>query len=443
MIIASSAADDLARRAVRIMPGGVSSPVRALRAVGDRPLFIERGVGPRVFDSEGNALIDYIGNWGAGIAGHAHPAVVEAVERAVRDGLGFGASTRAEIELAEEIAARVPGAHRVRFVCSGTEAVMSAIRLARAATGRELIVKFEGCYHGHADALLASAGSGLATLGMASSPGVPEGAARDTLVLPFNDVAQLEHAFERFNHQIACVILEPIAGNMGVVSASAEFLAAARRLTKTHGALLIFDEVMCGFRVARGGAQERLGVQADLVTLGKVIGGGLPAAAYAGPASIMDLVAPAGPVYQAGTMAGNPVAMAAGLATLRLLDDDAYAQLETAGQALERGLKDACAVRGIAAHIERVGSMISIFFGLSAAPRSYAQVRAADHDMFAAFFRAMRSGGVLLPPSGYESWFISLAHDRTAIAETLDVAARALDQFTVASSALLNQGSFA
>ncbi|MCI0631794.1 MAG: glutamate-1-semialdehyde 2,1-aminomutase [Phycisphaerales bacterium] len=441
MLTAPARTEQLAARAARVMPGGVSSPVRALRAVGDGPLFVDRGRGSRLFDAEGAALIDYVCSWGAAIAGHAHPLVIESVERAVRDGLGFGASTRIEVELAEEIADRVPGIERVRFVCSGTEAVMSAVRLARAATQRDLIVKFEGCYHGHSDALLAAAGSGLATLGLPGSPGVPQAAARDTIVLPFNDQSRLEAIFDELGERIACIILEPIAGNMGVVPAGPAFLLAARRLTDEHGALLIFDEVMTGFRVARGGAQERLGVRADLVTLGKVIGGGLPVGAYAGRASLMDLVAPAGPVYQAGTLAGNPVAVAAGLATLRLLDNRAYEQLEAMGQLLQHGLVDGCARRRIEAHVERVGSMISIFFGIHAPPRSYAQVRAADHESFAAFFRAMRARGVLLPPSGFESWFVSLAHDRSAIAGTLDAAANALQALECSLAAPVPQGS--
>jgi glutamate-1-semialdehyde 2,1-aminomutase len=399
--------------------------VRALKAVHDVPLFIERGEGARLIDDRGVSLIDYIGSWGAGIVGHAHPAVLEAVERASRNGLSFGATTRLEVELAEEVVSRVPGVEQLRFVCSGTEAVMSAIRLARAATERTIIVKFEGGYHGHADALLAAAGSGVATLGLGHSPGVPRATTRDTLTLTYNDVAAVDDLFARQGEQIACVIVEPIAGNMGVVPASREFLATLRSLTLAHGALLLFDEVMTGFRVAFGGAQQLTGVQADLVTLGKVIGGGLPVAAYAGRAELMQLIAPAGPVYQAGTLAGNPIGMAAGLATLRLLDLRAYAQLEEAGQQLASGLQRALEAEGVRACVQRAGSMLTVFFG-SGPVRNYHDASHADHDAFARFFRRMRREGVLLPPSGFESWFVSLAHGPAEIAETLAATTRAL-----------------
>jgi glutamate-1-semialdehyde 2,1-aminomutase len=416
----------LAARAEHIMPGGVSSPVRALKAVQDDPLFIARGSGARVISDSGASYIDYIGSWGAGIVGHAHPAVVEAVARAARDGLGFGATSRLEVELAETIVARVPGVEQLRFVCSGTEAVMSAIRLARAATGRATIVKFEGGYHGHADALLVTAGSGVATFGLRNSPGVPEGATRDTLTLPYNDIAAVHELFARQGDRVACVIVEPVAGNMGVVPANPEFLAALRSLTRAHGALLIFDEVMTGFRVAFGGAQQLTGIEADLVTLGKIVGGGLPVAAYAGRAELMQLIAPAGPVYQAGTLAGNPVGMAAGLATLHLLDSRAYAQLEDAGGQLELGLQRELERGEVAARVQRVGSMLTLFFGPGPV-RNYDDARRADHDAFARFFRRMRREGVLLPPSGFESWFISLAHGPAEISGTIAAVARVLN----------------
>jgi glutamate-1-semialdehyde 2,1-aminomutase len=411
----------LAERARRVMPGGVSSPVRALGAVGDDPLFIDRGHGAYVLDADGASLIDYIGSWGAAILGHGHPSVVEAVARAIHDGLGFGATTRLEVELAEVIVERVPGIEQVRFVCSGTEAVMSAIRLARAATRRSLVVKFEGCYHGHSDALLTGAGSGLATLGIASSPGVTEGAARDTMTLPYNDTARVEELFAELGDRVACVLVEPIAGNMGVVPATAAFLASLRALTTAHGALLVFDEVMTGFRVARGGAQELTGITADLVTLGKILGGGLPVAAYAGPAALMQRVAPLGPVYQAGTLAGNPIGMAAGLATLRLLDASAYAKLEWSGERLEVGLRAVLDVANERACVQRVGSMLTVFFGIQREVRDYGDAARTDHRRFADFFRRMRRGGVLLPPSGFESWFLSLAHGSAAIDATLEV----------------------
>lgn len=410
--------DEIAARAARLMPGGVSSPVRALGAVHDSPLIIERAAGARVVDADGHTLIDYIGSWGAAIVGHAHPAVVEAVERAARDGLSFGATTAREVALAEEIVARVPGIEQVRFVCSGTEAVMSALRLARAATGRSLVVKFDGGYHGHADALLGNAGSGVTALGLRGAPGVPHGASRDTITLRYNDVTGIDALFARRGHDIACVIVEPIAGNMGVVPGHPAFLAALRQVTQAHGALLIFDEVMTGFRVARGGAQERLGVRADLVTLGKIVGGGLPVAAYAGPATLMQHVAPVGPVYQAGTLAGSPIGMAAGLATLQLLTPAAYAHLEAVSTQLATGLRLALAGDGVRGVVQQVGAMLTVFFGVDAV-HDHDDAQRADQEAFARLFRALRLRGVLLPPSGYESWFLSLAHGTAEVEETL------------------------
>lgn len=420
----SAETDALHHRALRFMPGGVSSPVRSLHAVADNPCFIDRGIGPRVIDSDGASRIDYICSWGASILGHAHPVVIETVQRVARDGLGFGATSRLEIALAEEVVDRVPGVEQVRFVCSGTEAVMSAIRLARAATGRSLVVKFAGGYHGHSDALLADAGSGRAG-STNEAPGVPEGVSRDTISLRYNDVESFRECVQKHGERIACVIVEPIAGNMGVVPGTAPFLATLRDETEKCGALLIFDEVMTGFRVARGGAQERTGITADIVTLGKVIGGGLPVAAYAARTSLMSLVAPSGPVYQAGTLAGNPVGMAAGLATLQLLDSDAYHTLEHRGALLESGLTRALERAQVEAVIQRVGSMLTIFFG-SSRVWNYADAQHADHTTFAAFFRAMRRQGVLLPPSGFESWFVSLAHQDADIHFTAEAAARSL-----------------
>lgn len=415
----------LFERAKQLMPGGVNSPVRAFSSVGGTPRFIERARGARLWDADGNELVDLIGSWGAMIVGHAHPAVVEEIERAARSGTSFGTPCEAEIELAQEIISRVPSVERVRMVNSGTEAVMSALRLARAATGRSLVIKLEGCYHGHADPLLVRAGSGVATLGLPDSPGVPPSAARETLVAPFGDREAMEALFARHGDGVACVILEPIAGNMGVVEPPEGYLRFVRDLTRRHGALLVFDEVMTGFRVARGGAQELVGVTPDLTTFGKVIGGGLPVGAYAGPASLMDRVAPAGPVYQAGTLSGNPLAMAAGLATMRLLDRAAYEGLEAAGRRLEMGLHTAIDSVGTPATINRAGSMLTLFLGASSVT-DFASARGADHGAYGRFFHEMLVRGVHLPPSGYEAWFLSLAHDEATIDGVVAAAREAL-----------------
>ncbi len=411
--------DALFARALTVLPGGVNSPVRAFRQVGGTPRVIARAQGCHLEDVDGRRYIDYVGSWGAMILGHAHPAVQEAVAEALRDGTSFGTASRREIELAEEVVARVPSIQKVRFVCSGTEAVMSAVRLARAATGRRIVVKFDGGYHGHADGLLVKAGSGVVTFGLPDSPGVPEGATRDTWSLPYNDVAAVEAAFGESGSEIAAVLVEPVAGNMGVVPPAEGFLAALRRLTARHGALLMFDEVMTGFRVARGGAQEKYGIAPDLTTLGKIVGGGLPAAAYGGRAELMDLVAPSGPVYQAGTLAGSPLAMAAGLATLRNLEHEAYLRLESRSAELEAGVRKVLADTGLPGVVQRVGSMLTLFFR-DRPVRSFAEAREADHAGFASFFHGLLDRGVHLPPSGYEAWFVSLAHDTEAIETTLD-----------------------
>ncbi len=404
--------------ALQLMPGGVNSPVRAFGSVGGSPRYICRADGCRIYDVDGREYIDYIGSWGPMIVGHAHPSVREALQQALCCGTSFGACCPAEVELAREIVSRVPSIEKVRLVNSGTEAVMSALRLARAATGRPKFVKFEGCYHGHADALLVQAGSGVATLGLPDSPGVTAGATEDTLVARFNDLGSVQQCFEDHGLEIAAIVVEPVAGNMGVVPPASGFLEGLRRLTRDHSALLIFDEVMTGFRVARGGAQELFGVLPDITTLGKVIGGGLPVGAYGAAAEIMDLVAPQGPVYQAGTLSGNPLAMAAGLATLKLLDERAYARLELGSSRLEQGLIRLLEQSGVSGCVQRVGSMLTLFFGPSEV-RDFTDARAAEHEAFARFFRGMLAGGVHLPPSGFESWFVSTAHDDEAIDETL------------------------
>lgn len=413
--------------AKRILPGGVNSPVRSFRGVGGVPRVIARASGCHLFDIEGRRYIDYIGSWGAMIAGHAHPRVVSALERAVRDGTSFGTPSPPELELAREIVARAGFVGKVRMVNSGTEAVMSAIRLARAATGRNRIVKFAGGYHGHADALLAQAGSGAATLGLPGSPGVTPGAAQDTMTLRFNDLAAAKELFAHQGANIAAVMVEPVAGNMGVVPPDQGFLETLRELTRRAGSLLIGDEVMTGFRVARGGAAERLGITPDLATFGKVIGGGLPVGAFGGRAELMDQIAPAGPVYQAGTLSGNPLAMTAGIATLALLDAAAYQQLERQSARLEEGLCRAFDVAGVKTCIQRVGSMLTVFF-TQGPVRDFDAAKASDHRKFARFFHAMLQRGVHLPPSGYEAWFVSLAHDDAAMDETIAAAREAASE---------------
>ncbi len=415
--------EDLFERGQRVIPGGVSSPVRAYRAVGGTPPFLVRGEGAWVEDADGHLLLDLVQSWGALLFGHAREEIVEAAARAARRGTSFGAPTEGEVLLAEAIVDAVPSVEMVRLVSSGTEAAMSAVRLARGATGRPKILKFAGCYHGHADALLATAGSGVATLGLPDSPGVTPGAAGDTLVVPYNDLDSVRAAFAKAGEQIACVIVEPVAANMGVVPPAPGFLEGLREVTAANGALLIFDEVITGFRLGRGGAQERFGISPDLTVLGKVMGGGFPCAAYGGRRDLMEQVAPAGPVYQAGTLSGNPVAVAAGLAALELIQrEDPYKALEARAEAICAGLEEALA--GTPHAIQREGSLFSVFFGIGEVA-DYEHARAADHTAFARFFHGMLERGVLLPPSGYEGWFLSAAHGDAEVERVLEAAAGA------------------
>jgi len=416
--------DELFARAQRLIPGGVNSPVRAFRSVGGTPRFFARGAGARVWDADGKAYIDYVGSWGPLIVGHAHPDVVRAVQAAAEQGLSFGAPTEIEVEMAAELTRRLPALELVRLVSSGTEATMSAIRLARGYTGRDLIVKFEGCYHGHADALLVKAGSGALTFGQPSSGGVPDDTAAHTVVLDYNDLAGVEAAFARQGDRIAGVIVEPVAGNMNLVAPGPGFLAGLRELCTRHGAVLIFDEVMTGFRVGPQGAQGLYGIHPDLVTLGKVIGGGMPVGAFGGRRDIMERIAPLGPVYQAGTLSGNPVAVAAGLATLRLTDRPGfYDALAARTRELTDGLTAAARRHGLAFSAQAVGGMFGIYFRATP-PTSYAEVMECDKDAFNRFFHAMLEAGVYLAPSAYEAGFVSAAHGPAEIADTIAAAER-------------------
>ena len=402
---------ELYERACRVIPGGVSSPVRAFRAVGGTPLFIARAAGAQVFDADGRSYLDFVGSWGPLIAGHAHPVVVAAVTEALARGTTYGAPCAGEVELAERIVASYPAIEQLRFVSSGTEAVMSAIRVARAATGRDLIVKFAGCYHGHADHLLVAAGSGLATFGRPSSAGVPEAFTSCTRVLPLDDEAAAEALFAREGPRIAALIIEPLPANHGLLPQRHEFLAALRRLTRAHGALLIFDEVISGFRVGRGGAAELIGIAPDMATFGKVIGGGMPVGAFGGARAVMEHLAPLGDTYQAGTLSGNPVAMASGLATLDLmLRDSGWQRLEARGAELERLVKPVLAQAPFPVHLVRVGSLFWLALHEGGAPRTAATLSERAAARFAALFHAMLDRGVYLPPSAYEACFLSLAH---------------------------------
>jgi len=413
-------------RAAERIPGGVNSPARSFRSVGGTPLFIQSAAGAWIHDTEGNAYVDYVGSFGPAIVGHAHPAVVEAVRAAAGDGLSFGAPTERETLLAEHLCERVPSLDMVRLVNSGTEAAMSALRLARGYTGRNLIVKFEGCYHGHVDALLVKAGSGALTHGTPSSPGVPAAVVADTLTLPYNDLDAAASLFAERGDDIACVMVEPVAGNMNCVPPAEGFLEGLRRLCSEHASLLIFDEVMTGFRVGPGGAQARFGVPPDMTALGKVIGGGLPVGAFGGSRAVMEQLAPLGPVYQAGTLSGNPLATAAGLATLKLVDEPGFfPALEERTAELMAGLRQRAAAAGVALTTNQAGAMFGLFFTDAPAVTCLADVMACDAERFARFFQAMLAEGVYLAPSAFEAGFVSAAHDAAAIEHTLDAAERA------------------
>lgn len=417
--------------AQRLFPGGVNSPVRAFRGVGGTPRFLVRGEGSRVYDADGREYIDYVGSWGPLILGHAHPQVVTAVARAAAAGTSFGAPNPTEIELAELIQRAMPSLELMRFVNSGTEAAMSAMRVARAFTQRDLVVKFDGCYHGHADGMLVHAGSGALTFGAPSSAGVPKPVAEQTLVAPYNDADAVEQLFRRHRDQIACIIVEPIAANMGLVLPEAGFLAALKRIAHAHGALLIFDETITGFRVALGGAQGHYGIDPDLTCLGKIIGGGLPVGAFGGRAAIMRLLSPLGDVYQAGTLSGNPIAMAAGAVQLRaLFEPGVYEQLERAGAALEQGVREALRAHSMSAQLHRIGSIFCIFFNAQPV-KDLSGVRGSDAKAYAEFFHAMLDRGVYLAPSAFEVGFISRAHSRADIEGTIAAVNDALSTLRV------------
>ena len=418
--------EELFSRARKVIPGGVSSPVRAFKAVGGSPLFVRKAEGARLWDADGRGFIDYVGSWGPLILGHAHPSVLSAITQAATRGTSYGAPCVGEVELAERVTRLVPTVEKVRFVSSGTEATMSALRLARAVTGRNKILKFEGCYHGHADALLVAAGSGVATLGIPGSPGVPPGTVQDTLVAPFNDVGAVEAVIAAHGRDLAAIIVEPVVGNMGCVAPREGYLQALRDLSREAGALLVFDEVITGFRLSLGGAQARYGVRPDLTCLGKILGGGLPVGAYGGPAALMDQMAPDGPVYQAGTLSGNPLAMAAGCATLDgLLPPRTYERLEALTARLEAGLRVAAAATDLKVTVQRVGSMLTVFF--SPGPiHDFAAAKQCDTALSARFFHGLLARGVYFPPAQFEAAFVSLAHRDSDIDATVEAAAATL-----------------
>ncbi|WP_028950984.1 glutamate-1-semialdehyde 2,1-aminomutase [Sulfurihydrogenibium subterraneum] len=417
-----SKSKELFKEAQNYLVGGVNSPVRAFKSVGADPIFIQKGKGSRIWDVDGNEYIDYVLSWGPLILGHAHDQVINAIKQIANYGTSFGAPTELEIEMAKTVVDAVKSVEMVRFVNSGTEATMSAIRLARGYTKRKKIVKFDGCYHGHGDSLLVSAGSGVATLGIPGTPGIPEELANLTIVLPYNDIEAVEEAFRKYGYDIACVIIEPVAGNMGVVAPSKEYHQKLREITRKYGSLLIFDEVMTGFRLAYGGAQELYDIEPDLTTFGKVIGGGLPVGAYGGKREIMEYVAPVGPVYQAGTLSGNPLAMAAGLRQLQLLKElNPYKELDEKGRFLEEGFKQIAQEFSVPVQVNRVGSMITVFFTQTPI-KDFTTAKTSDTQRFAKFFRCMLEKGVYLPASQFEAFFLSTAHSQKDLEETLEKA---------------------
>ena len=410
----------IVREAQSLMPGGVSSPVRAFKAVGGDPIVLVKGKGPRVWDADGKEYIDFLASWGPLILGHAHPKVVKALERELKQGLSFGLTNPHEITLARLVVEMIPSVEKVRFVNSGTEATMSAVRLARGYTKRKYVLKFEGCYHGHYDSLLVSAGSGVATFGIPGTPGIPEEIAKLTIVVPYNDKEAVREAFDRFGDEIACVIVEPVAGNMGVVPPEEGFLKFLREITEDSGSLLIFDEVITGFRLSKGGAQEVFSIEPDITCLGKILGGGMPVGAYGGRKEIMSQVAPEGPVYQAGTLAGNPLAMVAGAETLKeLRDKDPYADLDKKASFLEESLRDILKEKGIPHTINRVGSMMTVFF-TEEKVKDFQSAKRSDTKLFAKFFNSLLSEGVLIPPSQFEAWFVSTAHEERDLQEAVE-----------------------
>ncbi len=415
-------------QAKKVIPGGVNSPVRAFNAVGGQPLFIDHAKGSKVYDADGNGFIDYVGSWGPMILGHCHPKVVEAIQKTAAKGASFGAPTESEIELAELVCSAIPNVDKVRMVSSGTEATMSAIRLARGATGRDKILKFEGCYHGHSDSLLVKAGSGLATLGEPTSPGVPADFARHTLTALYNDLSSVKALTDEYGSELACIIVEPIAGNMGCIPPQAGFLEGLRYICNQHGILLIMDEVMTGFRVGYGGAQKHFGVYGDLVTFGKIIGGGLPVGAFGGRADLMDQLSPDGSIYQAGTLSGNPLAMSAGIATLKLIGEEGfYDQIEEKSAYLEKGLREAASVASVATCLQRVGGMFCLYFN-EGPVTDFATALNSDNDVFGRYFHGMLNEGIYLGPAQLESGFMSGAHSIEDLDRTIEAAHKVLSQ---------------